>query len=429
MIEAYEPGKSPEFLSFSNEVMVIGHTYQPDRTALKPASGTRMDMVSDINEKRIYGECYKPIFVDRDTLPVGFQFSFYRSLRDWFKSVHPQEFQKVVGKINALPNKEYQVLSDPAIHSILPLQSREDQVLLMGIGKKAFEDDLGFTPKGLWLPETAVAKTTLEVASEVGYDFVVLRDNQLQSFETNPMRIDLSDGKKISVVHFNAGLNQSMSFIPEKTINADRFLDDTYKIGSWPVIAGSDTELHGHHKVNRDQFLIYLCKPETLQMHGLRPFNVKSALGRRDIQTTQVFENSSWTCVNNLGRWTGECNDHGANDRVNNDKRSFYQALKSYGAEINARLDDQSSNWREEFAEFFLGNRDQMFNPNIAPSIKKEDGLFWAKYCQLMGMTSCGWYFGDENSPEREIPRTMISEIEQLMPDIKEHTVFENKAA
>jgi hypothetical protein len=415
MVEALGPVKSPERLSLEKPFLVLAHAYQPHREPLLP-SGGRLNVVPGINEE-IYNQVYKPIFAEGESLPTGIVFSFYPGLRDWLKDAHPQEFQKIVEKINEIPNKEYHVLGDPYIHLILPLQPKEDQDMLIKIGKEAFKRDLGFEPKGIWLPETAVSRTTLEVVSDNGYEYIALRDNQIWQSNVNPIRVNTRNGKGINVIHFNSGLSGSLSFDDVVSLNADRFLENLSRLDSQTVVVGSDIELYGHHKKDRDKFLNYLEKPGTLEKHGFIPFDVKNALEETTGQITNINEASSWSCEHGLGRWTGECPCDNANDRTRSDKARFYQTLGEHGRELNSRLDVSDPNWRTIFADFFLENRKMMFNPGELPVIDDSDKLFWAKYSELVGKTSCGWFFGGESSPEREIPRVMIAEIEKLVPN------------
>lgn len=438
LAEVVDIVNSPEGLLPRRFIVDFSHGYQPPRSALRPASGGRLDVVSGINE-RIYNETYKKLLVEGDSLPEGFVWSFYNTLRVWVKKEHPEEFQRIVSKTNESPTKEHQVLGDPGVHIILPLQSREDQDMLMKIGMQAFEDDFGFQPRGLWLPETAVSGTTLEVAADNGYEFAVLRADQLKSADTNPVWVDLGNGKGIFVVTFDPGLNQSVSFEQGISNNADQFLDRYADFGSGPLTIASDMERWGHHVPFTDQFMTHLLKPATLEKHGFAPFDIKSSLDRSRAQTTAVLDNTSWSCAHNLGRWTGECEDdiqpdlpQEAKDRIKRDKANLYGALTEYGLEINARLDGADSNWREKFVDFFINNRSLMFNSTVDARPAVVNGgnrLFWAKYCELIGKTSCGWFFGGDASPEREFPRAMIGEIELLVPDIRQYTVYQRQAA
>ncbi len=430
MVETFEPGKSLESLTQGKPFLVLAHAYQPHREVYLPSSGQRLDIVSGINET-IYNQVYKPVLVEGESLP-RMAFSLYPGLRDWLRNAHPKEYERLVAKINAIPGKEYHVLGDPYIHMILPLQTRADQGMMLGIGREAFRRDLGFEPKGLWLPETAVSSTTLDVASENGYEFVVLRDSQLKRKDTNPVKTVTPGGRGMSIVHFNSSLSGSLSFDDGVSLNADRFLDRVSGFDSSTVVVGSDIELYGHHKKDRDKFLNYLERPGTLEGHGFVPFDLRKAMdpGETDAIVTEVWDDSSWSCDHGLGRWTGECGCDGVSERAAGDKRYLYQTLGDYGSEINMRLDAADPAWRKEFTEFFLGNRGRMFNPGSdSEPIRISDRLFWAKYCELVGKTSCGWFFGNDGSPEREIPRAMIGEIEKLVPNIRERTVFNSQAA
>lgn len=427
MVAMAEAGNLPERLRPQRAVLMTCHAYQPDREEFLPASGKRLSVVPQVNEE-IYQQVYKPIFVESDSYPEGMTFSFYRALRDWFKEYHPAEFGGIVEKVNAIPDKEYKVLGDPFMHAILPLLPRADQDMLVKLGKQAFKDDFGFEPKGMWLPETAVSKETLEVLADNGYEFVVLRNTQLKNSDENPMQINLGEGRKIAVVHFASDVSGSLSFDPNATENADEFLNRYSGPGSQIVSAGSDIETFGHHKKDRDKFLKYLLKPNTLAMHGFAPFDVKKAL-KGDLKETEVYDNSSWSCDHNLGRWKGECGCDGAGDRANSDKKNLYQALTKQGTEINSMLDESDPNWRVGFIDFFLAHRDQMFSHGDQAPVTN-DLLYWAKICELVGRTSCGWFFGNEVRVEREIPGKMIGEIKVLMErDSLQRTIFEPLAA
>lgn len=416
---------SPEILSAEHELLVVGHTYQPHREIFLPSSGQRLDVVSFVND-RIYDECYSPLFVEGD-IPKGFVFSFYPGLRDWLRKDKPEVLQKVVEKVANIPDREYQVLGDPYVHLIMPLQSRADQDMLLKIGRKAFKDDFGFEPKGLWLPETAVTQETLDVASENGYEFVVLRDSQLKRPDGNPVKIPTRNGRGIAAIHFNSSLSGSLSFDDGVSLNADNYLDALSRMGKGMVGVGSDTELYGHHKKERYSFLKYLEKPDTLKRHGFASFDVRRALerGRMDFVQSEVWDRSSWSCDHGLGRWTGQCDDDGANDSARADKNYLYRTLSRYGDEINSRLDALDPNWRDKYIDFFLATREIMFSGQDGSNLPRINPLAWAKTCELVGKTSCGWFFGKDRGPEREIPRTMIGEIEMLLPDIQERTVFQ----
>lgn len=388
---------------------VIAHGYQPQREFFLP-DGTILPIVPDVNE-RIYQECYKPNLVDRE-MPEGFVFSLYPTLREWMKQAHPEGFERIREQVQRMPDKEYNVLGDPLIHAILPLLPTEDQEMLLRIGRHAFALDFGFEPKGLWLPETAGAKNTFWLARKTGYEFGVTRDNQLINSDQNPMYLQFDDGSEMAMIHFVAGLSGSVSYDEYSTKNADIFLAEWIHDNRQSIAIGTDTELYGHHR-DAVKWLEHLLKPDTLARHGFAPLSIRKllALGKRTY--TDVIENSSWSCDHNLGRWTGECGCDGATEETQTVKRHLFSELSVSNIIINQSLESLDLNWRDEFIDIFLSLRKEIvlgkdFLTDLKRNVSREKfTLFAAKIYTLLGFTSCGWFFGKEDSPERAIPTKM----------------------
>lgn len=409
------------------ELLEVGHTYQPHREILKPLSKTRIEIVPMVNYD-ISKECHKPIF--EQELPDGGVFSFYAPLRDWFKAHEPESFEKIKENINKLPDKEYRILGDPYIHAILPLLPQEDQEMLLAIGKKGFKEDFGFEPKGIWLPESAVSSSTMKAILKSGYEFVVLREDQLENPKENPTYVEIYEKDKklgdLAVVHYIADLSGSVSYNDHVTENADAFLERAKYSDRKTVSIATDTEFYGHHKKGRVEFLRYLTKPETLKNHGFGNFDIKKKLEETPKQYSKIVENTSWSCGNGheLGRWTGSCacGETRPSEWRLGEKKWLFQTLSTYGQEIDSRLDVNDPAWREKFTEFFLDIRGPMFSNGDVEVGKpgNERALMFAKACQLIGMTSCAWFFPEENRVEAKIAIEMIPEIEKLVPAINE---------
>jgi hypothetical protein len=418
------------------QLLIVGHTYQPPREYLDLSDASeskRVDIAAFVNE-RIYQECYKPIFYNREQLPEGVVVSFYGSLREWIKAHHPDEFAVMREHINNLPNKEYQILGDPYLHPILPLESEENQDMLIKIGKQAFEQDFGFSPKGVWLPETAVSETTMKVLHNNDYEFVVLRDSQLQSTEQNPMFVPISEnGKRIgelAVIHFDSGMSGSVSLgQKDVTARAEDFLHDPNFAWKRDYTIGTDTEFYGHHRPFKDNFLYYVMQPDVLTSNGFGAFNVKDNIDLKEHKETDIWENSSWSCDHNLGRWKGTCgcgepSDWGIVENINR----LYTTINKYGASLDDQLDAMDPSWRSEFAEYFLTNRAAMFaegkltqNPD-----SHKNTLFKAQMARYTAETSCFGFFRDaDDRPEREITRSNIDAIKTLVPSVEERTIFQ----
>lgn len=434
-----------------HRLLFVAHTYQPPREFLDfsdPTGKTRADVVSWVNEERIFPECYKPVFLDRDKLPDGLTFSFYGSLREWMKAHHPQEFQTIREKINHIPDKKYQVLGDPYLHPILPLESEENQDMLVRIGKQAFEEDFGFTPKGFWAPETALSSTTLRVLHKNGYEFVVLRSDQLRSSEENPMYVSITDkdGRQlgeIAVIHFDPDISGPVSFPQpnnDVTANAEGFLHNDRFAFKKDYAIGTDTEFYGHHVPFKDHFLYYITQKNVLKANGFTSFKIKEALSGNSHKTTEIWENSSWSCPHSLGRWTGNCycntENLGEYDKqmVVGRIKDLHQTMDAYGKKIDHELDAVLPNWRELYKTFFLKTRTSMYaKGDIETDIQElivDDGLvqladpnisklFKAQSARFTGETSCFGFFRDTTDrPEINIALINKRAIEKLVPTL-----------
>jgi hypothetical protein len=417
---------------------IIAHTYQPPRNFLKLAdtqesnTQVRASILSGVNE-RVYQECYKPIFVDSSKIPSGMMFSFYGTLREWLKEYHPREFQKIKRKIQNLPDKEYTVLCDPYLHPILPLMNEKDQDMLIKIGKKAFQQDFGFTPKGFWLPELAISTQTLQILYNNGFKFITLRSDQLKRTTSNPMYIPLKEKNKktgqLAIFHFDKELSETVWFNNDATIKAENFL------AMFPqkehYIIGTDAEVYGHLLSYKDKFLSYVTKEKILARYNFTHFSSKKALRRRQKEYTQIKELSSWSCPHGIKRWTGECFCDTNDKKITNRIKSLYTLTQSYNNKINRELDRTFPAWQPVFISFFLRTRKAMFeNGTLHNAVKKmsrqKNGkiitdpqirtLFKAKIAALTAQTSCFAFFRDsDDRPEREITQINLQQIEKLL--------------
>lgn len=398
------------------------NAYQPPRDILLP-SGRKLGVLPWINEQ-VYQESYKPVLVDSEKLPEAITFSFYGTLREWMKANHPEDFEKLKQRIANEKNKEHRLLGDSYLHIILPFLDEEDQQTLIQIGKQAFAEDFGFVPCGFWLPETAVSLDVLRNLNRQGCKYVVLKDGQLESEEHNPAVVNLGNGETMAVFHFNAPMSDDVSFKDEVTVNGDDFLRRVGRQNGHGLLLGTDFETFGHHLPERDRFIKYVADSRALGSHGFIPLDVRSRLLSLDHHTTEVRNYTSWSCPHScLGRWTGEeCDCDNPSEQARQDKRNFFQKLTSYHKELNRRLDAIFPSWRNRFIQVFLSVRSDLFNGHDTSQVfqrmipnEEIRRLFLAKTCAFIGMTSCGWFFGEGGRPEREIPKTMIEEIESLL--------------
>lgn len=405
-----------------SSIVFFLHAYQPPRELYfaNDGHGEALQIYPEINEQ-IYREVYRPILVSSgERFPQGMVFSFYSTLREWMKSVHPADFEKMVDLVGRQKDREYRVLGDPFIHAILPLLPEDDQGLLLDLGQKAFREDFGFTPKGLWLPETAVSSATLDKAKEVGYEFVVLRDDQIVFpsgvKKEQPVFVSLPAGGEMGVFWFQASESGKVAFDDGETINADNFLRKRQE-SQEKLAVGVDMETFGHHKPDREKFLLEALSPAVLDSHGIAPLNLRGALAKPSGEKTFVglVENSSWSCPHGLGRWRGTCSCDSPSGAVLVEKRKLYEELTAFNSEFKIdreKEDDFVERVLQVKEDLFAGrNFEAKFCFGLTDEEKKQ---YLGKLYSLLGFTSCGWFWGGDNRRERMITQKALETLGAL---------------
>jgi hypothetical protein len=389
-----------------------------------------------INDQ-ITGQVYEPVLAEVEQLPPGLITSIYAPLRSYLKKHHPDLFAKMREAVENTPDREYSVLGDPLVHVILPLLPSEDQVMLLDAGKQAFVRDFGFEPKGLWLPETAVSKEVLNNASLAGYEFVPLRDSQVTNIpegisldaQHSVCFVDTGD-REIAVLLGNSGLSGFVSYSPWSTYNADEFMQERQnneQRNGWNSLTMTDLERWGHHQEGADQFLKRALAIQ--QDYGFSPINMKQELvsgaaggGKTKVD---VIDDSSWSCAHALGRWKGTCCCDEPSPQALEFKSYLYNTLQDMNNRVNGQLDAVIPGWRKDFASLFVELSDDIFTgenfgPALLSSVEQAGGdvelakLYLAKIEIMVGMTSCGWFFGGEGRHERDIPANMIQGVQDL---------------
>jgi hypothetical protein len=425
---------------------IVGHAYQPPRlfNVEFPLDNkvyhAGFTVAPEYNEI-ITNQVYKPILCEVEHLPEGFITSIYAPLRSYLKRNEPEAFKNMQEAVRNTPDKKYGILGDPLVHVILPLLKSEDQLMLLKAGKQAFKNDFGFEPKGVWLPETAVTKEVLHNAVLAGYEFVPLRDSQVTNIpegirldaKHNVCMVRTGENEEIAVLLGNSELSGFISFTPWSTDNADGFMEgrqrDVNNTGENIEIM-SDDELYGHHRKDVDKFLKRTL--EIQKNYGFSPLSMHSILESFRKTRTKTYvdvkEKSSWSCDHELGRWTGNCGCDYPSDSALHDKQEFYENLMDMNEFVNSSLDTEFPGWRDEFTQILVKHSDDMFTgvnfaPELFDSVIRSGGSFekakkyLAKMEIMTGLTSCGWFFGGEGRPERDIPSSMIQGVKDLFPE------------
>ena len=297
---------------------VHAHFYQPSRldpwTGHLPAEPSAAPY-HDWNQ-RVGAECYRPN-AERGTLR-HISWNLGPTLASWLASEDPVTHNRFV-------TDSASAIAQPYHHAILPLASAADRRTEIAWGIRDFELRFGRRPAGIWLPETAVDRSTLREAARQGIAYTILAPWQAaeSGIDTRrPYRVDLGDDEGIVVIFYDSGLSASVSFEPEATADADRFARERVapRVQGGPApleaplaVIATDGELYGHHQQFRDLFLQRLLVPDPGEAD--RGFDVVT-LDALVAETTghqhpsiRINERTSWSCHHGVARWSGECPD------------------------------------------------------------------------------------------------------------------------
>ncbi|MEN9239150.1 MAG: hypothetical protein Q6J68_00165, partial [Thermostichales cyanobacterium SZTDM-1c_bins_54] len=175
-------------------VTIHGHFYQPPRE--NPWIG-RIEQqpgaapYHDWNE-RILAECYRPNAFARILDDQGrvleiinnfeyLSFNIGPTLLSWLEA-HDLEVYRRILAADRSSCQRYQghgnAIAQVYNHVILPLANRADQELQIHWGIADFRHRFGRDPEGMWLAETAVDLSTLELLAAAGIRFIILAPSQ-----------------------------------------------------------------------------------------------------------------------------------------------------------------------------------------------------------------------------------------------------------
>jgi alpha-amylase/alpha-mannosidase (GH57 family) len=297
---------------------VHGHFYQPPRedpfTGIIPIE-IGAAPYSNWNE-RIVDDCYRPNAEEGNFGSLSFNIG--PTLSEWLQINHPAVLKRVIDddRYNFDHLGAGNAMAQPYHHTILPLATSQDKSTQIRWGIEAFKKCYGRNPRGMWLPETAVDVETLEIMAANGIEFTILAPWQ-SVFPTLdpglPYKVKLEGNRYLTVFFYDRELSSNISFNPGITANADEFVQK-YLAGKFStagkdrmVLVASDGELYGHHQQFRYKFLKQLFH-QSLQKAGIKSAFPEDWLKYQPaVESTEIIEKTSWSCMHELKRWSGVC--------------------------------------------------------------------------------------------------------------------------
>ncbi len=409
-------------------LVVHAHFYQPSRvnpftgeTPPDPTAAPARDWAA-----RVTADCYRPNAASGALAHASWDLG--PTLGSYLAHAAPDVLQDFAAADRAGGGRHHGPgIAQTYHHSILPYAPLHDRRTEIRWGLRSFEVRFGRPATQVWFPETAVDLATLRVAVEEGITGTVLAPWQadVDHLDRRAYRVATGGGRHLDVAFYDGDLSGAVSFVPDLTANADRFIREQLLPRLAPpladgraptVVIASDGELYGHHQQFRDLFLRALVAPDANGPD--RGFDVVT-LGAFLADPSddphpeiRIRERTSWSCHHGVARWGGECPDahdarwkaplRGALDRL---AGAVDVVTEMVGAQIPG-LDDP---WaaRDAYVDVVLGLTDAEAFADACTGGKAdaEDRgrlatLLEAQRWRLAMFASDGWFWEDPARPE-----------------------------
>lgn len=312
-------------------VVIHGHFYQPPREdpwletlEAQPSAAP----FHDWNEK-IERECYRAVSAARLTGREGriaeivntlesISFNFGPTLLEWMEDHAPRTYRAIMDADASSRMKHRghgNALAQAYHHTILPLASRREKVSEVRWGIADFSRRFGRDPIGMWLPETAVDRETLEVLAEEGMVFTILAPHQVKRVPEQglPGRFSASRGRSLAVFVYDGALSHDLAFgsLSRDASEWERRIihgsGEPRDRGRRLVSIATDGETYGHHHRFGEMGLAAVLR-NLEQRPEVQIENFSSFLERNPPQQEiEIVDPSSWSCVHGIDRWRSDC--------------------------------------------------------------------------------------------------------------------------
>ncbi len=439
-------------------VCVHGHFYQPPRENPWLETVEVQDSAAPYHDwnDRITAECYAPNGASRiqnkqDQIVritnnyARISFNFGPTLLSWLAENAPRTYRMVLDA-DKTSQHHYgghgSALAQVYNHIIMPLASRRDALTQIRWGIADFEHRFGRKPEGMWLAETAVSRSVLDLMASEGIKFTILAPHQCARVRpatksgapgldsqtwaptpdatvdtSRPYRIPLDEGRSIAVFFYNGPASRAIAF--EGLLNsgedfANRLLADFKPDTSCPqlVHVATDGESYGHHHKHGEMALSYgLHWIEDNGHAKLTNYAQFLELFPPDYEA-EVVEDTSWSCIHGIERWRSNCGCNGGKLDWNQGWRGPLREALDFLRDATAPLAEALAApflkdlWQARDAyvhvildrspastnRFFASHESRSLDP--AERVTLLELMELERHTQLM-YTSCGWFFDE----------------------------------
>jgi alpha-amylase/alpha-mannosidase (GH57 family) len=443
-------------------IAIHGHFYQPPRENPWFEFNETEESAHPFHDwnERITSECYRPNGYARILDGKGkileilnnyssISFNFGPTLLPWLEMHFPSVYQKIL-EADRESLKRFghgNAMAQVYNHVIMPLASDRDKETEVLWGMADFQKRFHRKPEALWLPETAVNASTLQVLIKVGMEYLIL--SPFQALRVRPFggkkwvdvsqgRIDTtrpyrcfikdSSGIKLSdqfidIFFYNGIISKEIAFgdlLRDSNAFCNRFAQFYQESKGRPQLIhiATDGETYGHHKKFGEMALAYaLDKGFTLK--GFEVINYGAFLKRFppvhevEIDEGSKREGTSWSCAHGVGRWKEDCGcstggRYGWNQKWRKPLREALDLLRDELSLVfereGGRLFKDVWEARNGYIEVILHRSSErirsFFEQYGIRDLNEKEKITGLKLLEmqrhaLQMYTSCGWFFAD----------------------------------
>ena len=441
---------------------VHGHFYQPPRENPWLETVELQDSAAPYHDwnERITSECYAPNGASRIVNQqhqiirivnnyARMSFNFGPTLLSWLEDFAPRTYRMIqdADRVSAERYSNHgSALAQVYNHIIMPLASERDARTQIRWGIADFAHRFGRQPEGMWLAETAVSRSVLDLLAQERIKFTILAPHQclrVRKLSTNnqqpttdnqspwsdtpdatvdpsqPYLVKLNDGRSIAVFFYDGPASRAIAF--EGLLNdgetfarrlVSGFQDDKPASEPQLVHVATDGESYGHHHNRGEMALSYA-------LHWIEENNLAQLTNYGEFLEkfppqweAEVVDESSWSCSHGVERWRSDCGCNGGkagwNQRWRTPLREALDLLRDRTAPlaeaVAAPLLKDLWAARDAYIHVILDrsadNLDRFFAAHATHPLTPQERttvfelLELQRHAQLM-YTSCGWFFDD----------------------------------
>ena len=436
---------------------VHGHFYQPPRENPWLETVELQESAAPYHDwnERITSECYAPNGASRIQNKQNqitrilnnysrISFNFGPTLLSWLQDFAPRTYRMIQEADRASADRysgHGSALAQVYNHIIMPLASERDARTQIRWGIADFEHRFGRKPEGMWLAETAVSRSVLDLLAQERIQFTILAPHQAARIRriaapgkepepwhetpdssvdtTRPYLVRLDNGRSITVFFYDGPASRAIAF--EGLLNDGetfaRRLTSSFnpdKPASEPQLAhvATDGESYGHHHKHGEMALSYALN-WVKDNHLAQLTNYGEFLEKfPPTWEAEVAENTSWSCAHGVERWRSDCGCNGGkpgwNQRWRTPLREALDLLRDRTAPLAEAVAKPllKDLWaaRDAYIHVILDrssdNLDRFFAAHATHTLTSAERitvfelLELQRHTQLM-YTSCGWFFDD----------------------------------